>query len=582
MHSVHTGYNAKEPSDLASDAELRGKRTIRFCWWNFTHLERRLEDVSRSGEGDRSQAGRQLLSFWPFRRPVARYLQAAGTFSSSGQLFRSEHRGAVHGLTGTMKPPSRRRILPSKFLPVKRTESTRRSFLGWRKKEKWNLLHGLNQQQSLNKELDLLELRKKVPKRTLLEIQNMIKYLKTRAVWQVHQQVQKQEGEKLRTKAPVEIWAGLAGKMAGIHEKTISSAFSQMLVIAGTEPCSRQHSDPPRSCNILSPAAHHPSTVTMRPTSRSQSESEPPVNTSTVTVQPGGICKPPSQSPGNDGTLSLSGKNTMGTSSLIHPSSISSIEEGSDCAQPSSSVAGQVSEKPSTPSLPKSDLCQFTSTQNHTASKSTPPVPTTTAASAATVSLSSSSELDKQDKRQSELPQSMEIKCTVDFEKIYLFMSDINTRNHSLTLTAMESAVLLDLLMSLPEELPLLDCKELQHHFLQVHTRLTARPVTAVSIPRADQRSAPAEPATAGITKQTATVDQHAKRAAGKNVQKEGHSNVASKQGDSTGLPVSEAETSSQSSAVNPPKGVGNWAEVGLCPLNPFMVPISLLKRQES
>ena len=59
MHSVHTGHNAKKPSDVASDVELTVKEDDRKCWWNFTHLERRLEDVSRSGEGDRSQAGRQ-------------------------------------------------------------------------------------------------------------------------------------------------------------------------------------------------------------------------------------------------------------------------------------------------------------------------------------------------------------------------------------------------------------------------------------------------------------------------------------------------------------------------------------------
>ncbi|KAL6490623.1 hypothetical protein MHYP_G00009680 [Metynnis hypsauchen] len=551
MHSVHTGYNAKKPSDVASDAELRGKRTIR----SVRGILPTLKDAWRTLAGAEKETGLRQAD--------------------------SDYSGSVRGLTGTMKPPSRHRIAPSQFLPVKRTESTRRPFLGWKKQEKRNLLHGLKRQQRLNSELDLLELRKKVPKRTLLEIQNLIKYLRTRVVWRVHQQVQKQKGEEERTKAPIEIWAELAEKMAGIHEETISSAFSQMLVIAATEPCSRQHSDPPRSCNILSPAVNHSSTVPVRPTSRSQSESELPANPSTVTIQPGRTCKPPSQSPGKDGTSSLSGKNTMGTSSLIQPSSISSIEEGSDCAQPSRSVAGQASEKPSTPSLPKSDLCQFTSSQNHTASKPTPPVPTTTAASTATVS-SSSNQLDKQDERQSELPRSMGMKYTVDFEKIYQFMSDINTQNHSLTLSAMESAVLLDLLMSLPEELPLLNCKELQHHLLQVHTRLTTPPVTAVSIPRADQRSAPAEPATAGITKRTATVDQHAKRAAGQIVQKEGHSNVASKQGDSTGLPVSEGERSSHSSAVNPQKGVGNWAEAGLCPLNPFMVPIALLKRQES
>ncbi|KAB5579360.1 hypothetical protein PHYPO_G00194160 [Pangasianodon hypophthalmus] len=50
----------------------------------------------------------------------------------------------------------------------------------------------------------------------------------------------------------MELWAEVAQKMAGVHEETISSAFSQMLVIAATEPCSLHYSDPPRTTDSQS------------------------------------------------------------------------------------------------------------------------------------------------------------------------------------------------------------------------------------------------------------------------------------------------------------------------------------------
>ncbi|KAI4886532.1 hypothetical protein NFI96_026388, partial [Prochilodus magdalenae] len=484
----------------------------------------------------------------------------------------------------TMKPPSRHRILPARFLPLKRVEPAHKLLQRWSVKEQQNLLNGLKRQRKLNSELDLLLLRKNVPKRTLLEIQNLIKVLKTRVVWRVRQQVRKQKGVERRTKVPIKIWEELAQKMAGIHEKTISSAFSQMLVIAAAEPCSRQHSDKPRSFNTSGPVASHLQTPTS-PISTSQSESGVLSSGSPRIMQPGQTCKPHLQSPRKDETLSSpSDKNTKGASSLIQPSSDCSTEDGLDCPQPSSNLVGQASTTPSTPSTPKSSFCQPTSSH-------TPPVPTASAVSAATVSGSTSSNLvDKQNERQSAQPKSVRMDYTVDFEKIYQFLSNIHTQNHRFT--AMECAVLLDLLMSLPEELPLLDCKELNHHVLQVYKRLTT-PVNAVSVPRTDLRSESAKPATAGVTKNTATSDQHAKgtnvsletqnvqTAAGQNA-KTGDLTVVSEPGDSAEFAVADGESTSQSSAVKPPKDSGDWAETGLCPLNPFMIPITLLKRKKS
>lgn len=133
--------------------------------------------------------------------------------------------------------------------------------------------------------------------------------------------------------------------------------------------------------------------------------------------------------------------------------------------------------------------------------------------------------------------------------------------------------------MSLPEELPLLDCKELQHHLLQVHTRLNTPPVDGSSVPSSDQRPS------------AATVDHHAKssdtssqsgQTVEKNIWKGGDANVVLKQGKSAELPLADDSIANNVCAINPPKDNSNLAEAGLCPLNPFMVPVDLLKRQQS
>lgn len=99
-----------------------------------------------------------------------------------------------------------------------------------------------------------------------------------------------------------------------------------------------------------------------------------------------------------------------------------------------------------------------------------------------------------------------------------------------------ESAVLLDMLMCLPEELPLLDCKELQHHLLQLHSQLS-KTSSSSNVPCA---------------------------------------NVA----DSTVL-IQKLRTTTGSSteSVTEPAKDKDWATAGTCPLNPLLVPVTLLKR---
>uniref|UniRef100_A0A3Q0SSF8 Uncharacterized protein n=1 Tax=Amphilophus citrinellus TaxID=61819 RepID=A0A3Q0SSF8_AMPCI len=124
-------------------------------------------------------------------------------------------------------------------------------------------------------------------------------------------------------------------------------------------------------------------------------------------------------------------------------------------------------------------------------------------------------------------PRTFGVKCVVDFEKIYCFLSVIQKPSQDCHLTPMESAIVLDLLMSLPEELPLLDCKKLRKHMIQVQP--------------------------AAYSKSLALRNQ----------------TVTSNKADSQSSQSYNTSTELEDSNVMPP------------PLNPFIVPLTLLKRRQ-
>ncbi|XP_026791845.3 snRNA-activating protein complex subunit 2 isoform X1 [Pangasianodon hypophthalmus] len=466
-----------------------------------------------------------------------------------------------------MKPPSRRRITPSRFLELKRTEPISRFRPGCHRLEQRSLLLALKQQNRLNTELDFLALQKKVPKWSLHQIQNMIKFLRRCVVQRVYLQVQKQRREEQNNKIPMELWAEVAQKMAGVHEETISSAFSQMLVIAATEPCSLHHSDPPRTTDSQRTLASGLRTIPLRPMPKSHAGSPPP-----AIILPGQASKTP-QSHGKDAASNPSAQTTTVTS----PSAIAE-EDHSELQQ--KTEADKDSAMPSTSTTLKSLLSQ-------PVSKPTPSLSASSAVSTAAPLLTS--DIDKQpESGQSEQAwqyRPMGMKSVVDFEKIYQFISNIILKKHTQPLTAMESAVLLDLLMSLPEELPLLDCKELQHHLLQVHTHLNTPTVSHST----DQGPAVANSASTRVTEQQISrADKHAKgpdvSLQTQSVPSTGEESVqkgeVTEQAKATESPLAAGDFAGQSPAMKLSKDKGDWATAGLCPLNPFMVPVALLKRQ--
>ncbi|GAA6088678.1 snRNA-activating protein complex subunit 2-like [Tachysurus ichikawai] len=463
-----------------------------------------------------------------------------------------------------MKPPSRSRNLPSRFLEIKKTEPISRFRPSCQRLEERRLLLALKKQQRLNTELDFLALRKKVPKWSLLQIQNFIKFLKRCVVKRVYRQVQRQRRQEQKNKVPIELWAEQAQKIAGVHVDAISSAFSQMLVIAATEPCSLQHSDPPRTTGSQRPLTSGLRTIPLRPMPKSYTGSPSP-----VIIPPEQACKTP-QSHGKDAASNPSSKTTTVASQ-------SAVAEEKQSELMEKTEANKDPAMSSTSATPKSLVSQ-------PVSKPTRPV----SASSAVPSLTSGSvQPDKQpDIRQSKQAwkhRPIGMKSVVDFGKIYKFISNIIFSKHTEPLTSMESAVLLDLLMSLPEELPLLDCKELQNHLLQAHAHLNTPAVRLSS----EKGPAVYTSSTRETVPQTSRTD-HRVKGPDASLQTETvqstweeivQNGAVTEQLKATESQLAAGDFARESSAVKLLKVTGDWATASQCPLNPFMVPVALLKR---
>ncbi|EDL74993.1 small nuclear RNA activating complex, polypeptide 2, isoform CRA_a [Rattus norvegicus] len=127
----------------------------------------------------------------------------------------------------------------------------------------------------------------------------------------------------------------------------------------------------------------------------------------------------------------------------------------------------------------------------------------------------------------------------VDFEKIYKYLSSSSRGGHGPELSAVESAVVLNLLMSLAEELPHLPCTALVDHLTKTYAQLTAPQASL------DREKRPRPGTEDGGT-------------------------------DSTG-PEETGQGSPQASEPTEPRLT--WKAAGVCPLNPFLVPLDLLSQ---
>ncbi|XP_051973641.1 snRNA-activating protein complex subunit 2 [Xyrauchen texanus] len=456
-----------------------------------------------------------------------------------------------------MKPPSRRRIEPSRFqlkaTEPKQTVSVRSFCKGWNRKDQQIFLHGLKQQLNFESELDLTELQKRVPQHSLQEIEDLIKSLKSRVVQRVYLQVQNQRREERRAKVPIESWAELVQNISGSHEKTITSAFSQMLEIAATEPCSLMHSDPPHSITIQTAAYASVHPVLIRPKPNAQPWSSLLSTSPEVTVLPSQNPKTSSQPSGSGISPNISSSTILDSSDTSFNAVDHTIKFQLDNASSSSLLEANASKTP----IPKSSHLTKSPSQLESEQKLTEFSLVSTGPVSPSASLPSKThspaqlELSDQDC----LHRPRVLKCIVNFDKIYRFINDIDYKTCNSALTSMESAVLLDMLMCLPEELPLLDCKELQHHLLQLHAQLS-KPVIMPPSSSSINRTCFSH---ANIVDSTALTKQH--RTA-------------------TGACCPSEDQTSQSSVTEKAIDKEDWASAGICPLNPLLVPVTLLKRQ--
>ncbi|XP_043833505.1 snRNA-activating protein complex subunit 2 [Dromiciops gliroides] len=348
-----------------------------------------------------------------------------------------------------MKPPVRRRAAPARYRGV--APAGVRTATLWTAREKQQLLR-LLQARNGEREPEAAELRQGLPHRSEAEIQDFIQLLKRRVTREVIQQEhrccqKKQRLHKAEVPAPIEVWTDLAQKVTNQLEEAMTTAFSQILTIAATEPVSLLHSVPEK------------------PTQASERQ-------------------------------------------LLCKDSCSQGDLPPQTPEPTQDTSGGVSET--------SDNTQV-KTNSSTSSRASP----------------------------------TNGNLAIDFEKIYKYLSSVSRSGKGLELSPGESAVLLDLLMSLPEELSHLPCERLQAHMATSYRKLGR--------PQADSGPSHEDPG-------------------------EDHTVEDCEVSPSTSsAPGSTESPTPQSAAASGPclRPVRHqlWQELEFCPLNPFLIPLELLSQ---
>lgn len=493
-----------------------------------------------------------------------------------------------------MKPPPRARVKPNRSLSDSANRSGKRASR-WQQAEQKKLLRALqrlSRTTGAKGDIDCAVLAKYVPTRSVSEIHSVVEFLKDKVISCAIIKWKKKMWEEKKVRKPIEDWINMASAVTGTHEETISKAFSQMLTVSSTEPCTLKNCDPPQVRRPPSDCKPLGRTVPLRPMPRrpvkAPSDEHPRTNTSqpraifktppstgparrlhaqsqVVRVPNSKIC-PPQQQPSPTAGRSPAATATSQTRNSEQPTAISSTSasksgsSNSHTTLPSSAknVTPVVSTAPSTATL----SCSAPS--SCTVPRPTPPLSTTAAAFHSKFGRTS-----KYATKDS--PRTFGVKCVVDFERIYRFLSVIHKPSEKCHLTPMESAIVLDLLMSLPEQLPLLDCNKLSKHMIQVHQCLSAHPESK----RAKEMFQNLNNGSSTMTESQSSSDPN-KEINNQNTAVTTDCTDVSGRGNEK---VQLHETESQPSASSNTSGDADM--MGHCPpLNPFMVPLKLLRNK--
>ncbi|KAL7985185.1 hypothetical protein Chor_003755 [Crotalus horridus] len=146
----------------------------------------------------------------------------------------------------------------------------------------------------------------------------------------------------------------------------------------------------------------------------------------------------------------------------------------------------------------------------------------------------------------------------VDFEKIYKYLSVISRGSKAPELPPGESAVLLDLLLSLPEELSHLDYKKLKRHMYKCYIDLSAHYKNEKSTMKA--KFSPLVNHNEDLPETFYNVPS-------------AENNFSKKQEDTSSNTCSTSGTTSTPSA--------DWKTLGICPLNSFWFPLDILAQKK-
>ncbi|XP_076000543.1 uncharacterized protein snapc2 [Genypterus blacodes] len=492
-----------------------------------------------------------------------------------------------------MKPPARSRRKPQRFERTLAPDGQIQQMCRWPRADQMKLLGALRsfgKTAGVTADLDFIYLRKCVRSRSASEIVSVVEALKAKVISSASISLKTQSWRQNKDRKPIEVWTDMASAVSGALDHALSLAFTQMLMVSSTEPRTLAYSEPTQS---------------FRPPTHRQTRPPPPctplavpsrlsgVGTSTV-APPILIIKAPPLSIGPaHGLLQISPTQLQIPSSepgtlrwqpTVPTASPQSAGDPVTQATLQHAATSQPAEAPSssqnaetTPASSETiatsathpSACSSSPANKHSSSSSAP-IPSCTPSSpslpdpTSPFSSTSSTALPNTFGRVKACPRGRNV---VNFEKIYQFLSVLN-KDEECSLTAMESAIMLDLLMSLTEELSLLDCNKLHHHFVQVHCCLSGSAGSKMAAkmfkglkPKqqesdkqeaASHRSHPKEPVTGPKPQQNGTgpepngdVDR-------------GHTDFMDRD--------------------------GKTADVGterLCPpLNPFMVPLDLLTRR--
>ncbi|XP_061566473.1 snRNA-activating protein complex subunit 2 [Cololabis saira] len=471
-----------------------------------------------------------------------------------------------------MKPPPRTRTRTPRV--GQRAEPEPRSLYKegkWGIAERRRLLSGLKRLSGAGggkRDLDYGAVKRFVPTRSLEEVTSVLDSLVNQVISYTGFKLQTRSCKERKSRKPIEEWMHMASVVAGTLEETVTSPFNQVLMVSSTEPCTLRNCDLPL---VGRPASDNDSSepnATPCRAARAQVQGRPflmfktpaptkgparrlPAPSQVVVVKNLQTCPPQRQLPPAAGTLSVP--------SFTSPTSTVAGQVSSPTAGPSAgaappAISSTAATRPTTEQHPGPVSEPSSSSQLPSTSRSVPTsLPSAvTSSSTATTTPAGSSGFKQKSKRVSGA------KFNVDFEKIYNFLSAAQKPKEGCRLTPMESAIVLDLLMSLPEELALLDCKSLRKHLIQMHRFLSAP---------ADSRTA-AEMSAKVRNRLSSGGGEHGAPGVGPTDRqrvKEQPQNQASGRSSCLGRPAE----GSVSEACPP------------CPpLNPFMVPLKLLRRK--